>query len=143
MLEPLQATTAALPDDRPRYLMGVGDPLSLVEGIAAGVDMFDCVLPTRLARHGTILTSEGRINLKGARFAQDDSPLDPGFPPSPANRWSRAYLRHLLQVGEPGVSRILTLHNIAWLFDLVDRARVAVQDCTIDGLIEDVAAVWE
>lgn len=143
MLEPLTATNALLPTEQPRYLMGVGDPLSLVEGIAAGVDMFDCVLPTRLARHGTILTSEGRINLKGARYARDDSSLDPGFPASPANRWSRAYLRHLLQVDEPGVSRILTLHNIAWLFDLVDRARAAVQDCTMSELVDEVASVWD
>jgi queuine tRNA-ribosyltransferase len=143
MLVPLKATTDVLPSDRPRYLMGVGDPLSLVEGIAAGVDMFDCVLPTRLARHGTVLTTDGRINLKGAKYATDDSALDPGFPASPANRWSRSYLRHLLQVGEPGVGRILTLHNIAWLFNLVEQARVAVQDCRIDELVEEVAAVWD
>jgi len=143
MLDPLQATTAVLPAQQPRYLMGVGDPLSLVEGVAAGVDMFDCVLPTRLARHGTVLTNAGRINLKGARYARDDSPLDPTFPASPANRWSRAYLRHLLQVDEPGVSRILTLHNIAWSFDLMDRARVAIQDCTMTDLVAEVAAVWD
>jgi queuine tRNA-ribosyltransferase len=143
MLEPLQATTDVLPADAPRYLMGVGDPLSLVEGVAAGIDMFDCVLPTRLARHGTVLTSEGRLNLKGARFARDDSPLDPNFAASPANRWSRSYLRHLLQVGEPGVGRILTLHNIAWLFDLMDRAGRAVETGTISTLVKQTAAVWD
>jgi len=79
MLAPLRATTDVLPVDQPRYLMGVGDPLSIVEGIANGIDMFDCVLPTRLARHGTVLTTEGRLNLKNATFARDPGPVDPGL----------------------------------------------------------------
>ena len=79
MLAPLCATTDVLPVDQPRYLMGVGDPLSIVEGIANGVDMFDCVLPTRLARHGTVLTTDGRINLKNATYARDSGPVDPKF----------------------------------------------------------------
>lgn len=107
--------------------MGVGDPQSLLDAISAGVDMFDCVLPTRLARHGTVLTSQGRMNLRKASYADDDRPLDPGFPQSPANRWSRAYLRHLLSVREPAVARILTLHNLAWLNELMRNARNSIE----------------
>ena len=83
-LEALAANCEVLPTDQPRYLMGVGDPLTLAEAIAIGVDMFDCVLPTRLARHGTALTSAGKVNVKNAAYAQDDQPLDPGWPASPA-----------------------------------------------------------
>lgn len=142
MLVPLTATCAALPVGAPRYLMGVGDPASLVEGISVGVDMFDCVLPTRLARHGTALTTEGRFNIKASRFARDDGPLDPGFPESPANGFSRSYLRHLEQVGEPLVKRILTLHNLAFLLRTVDRARDAIVAGTTADLVEEVRAVW-
>ncbi|MDB4102583.1 tRNA guanosine(34) transglycosylase Tgt [Acidimicrobiales bacterium] len=142
MLSPLRATTDVLPVDQPRYLMGVGDPLSIVEGIANGVDMFDCVLPTRLARHGTVLTTDGRINLKNAQYARDPGPVDPKFANSPLAPWSCAYLRHLLQVKEQAASRLLTLHNIAFLFDLVDQARAAIEDNTIDELVDRVARNW-
>ena len=142
MLAPLRASTDALPADQPRYLMGVGDPLSIAEGIANGVDMFDCVLPTRLARHGTVLTTDGRINLGNARFARDEGPVDPKFVQSPLAPWSRGYLRHLLQVKEQSVQRLLTLHNIAFLFRLVDEARAAVETNTIDAFVEQVAEVW-
>lgn len=141
-LTPLRETCAALPPGAPRYLMGVGDPASLVEGISVGVDMFDCVLPTRLARHGTALTTEGRFNIKATRFARDDGPLDPGFPESPANRFSRAYLRHLAQVGEPLVKRVLSLHNVAFLLRIVDQARDAVEKGTIDDLVAEIGEVW-
>lgn len=142
MLGPLQVTTGALPVDKPRYLMGVGDPLSIVEGIANGVDMFDCVLPTRLARHGTVLTTTGRMNLGNAVFARDPKPVDPLFAASPIATWSRSYLRHLLQVKEQGVARLLTMHNLAFLFDLVDQARAAIVEGTIDDLVDRVARVW-
>ncbi len=141
MLDALAATLDELPEGVPRYLMGVGDPCGLVEAVALGVDLFDCVLPTRLARHGTVLTSSGRLNLKNARFARDDSPLDEGGPPV-ARRWSRAYLRHLLMVDEPTAARLITLHNLAWLLDLVGRARRAVADGSFESLRRDVAEVW-
>ena len=141
-LEPLQATAEALPADRPRYLMGVGDPVGIIEAVAAGVDMFDCVLPTRLARHGTALTSEGRLNLTNARFAADDGPLDPALAGDPAGRWSRAYLRHLLMVGEAAAGRILSLHNLAWLFDLMDRTRRAIADGRFEAHAAEVRSVW-
>ncbi len=141
--EPLAATTELLPADRPRYLMGVGDPVSIMEAVSVGVDMFDCVLPTRLARHGTVLTSEGRLNLTNARFARDDGPLDPALVNDPAGRWSRAYLRHLLMVGETAATRILSLHNLAWLFDLMNSTRRAIVAGRFEAHAAAVRAVWE
>jgi queuine tRNA-ribosyltransferase len=143
MLEALDVTTAELPTDRVRYLMGVGDPVGVVEAIALGVDMFDCVLPTRLARHGTMLTDAGRLNLRNAAFASDDGPLDPSCSCPVCQRWSRGYLRHLLRVHEPTAPRLLTLHNVSWLLGLVARARRAVQHGTLDGLRAEVAAAWD
>jgi queuine tRNA-ribosyltransferase len=142
MLPALDATLEHLPADRPRYLMGVGDPIGLVEAIALGVDMFDCVLPTRLARHGTVLSSEGRYQIKNAANAAADGPLDPACACPVCRRWSRAYLRHLLQVAEPTAPRLLTLHNVSWTLALVARARQAIVDDTLDELRKDVAAVW-
>jgi queuine tRNA-ribosyltransferase len=142
MLPALAATVAALPADRPRYLMGVGDPVGLVEAVALGVDLFDCVLPTRLARHGTLLTTAGRLNLRNAAHATDPGPVDPACPCPVCARWSRAYLRHLLQVNEPTVHRLLTIHNVSWLLALVDRARAAIRAGTLAGLRAEVAAAW-
>ncbi len=142
MLPALAAATAHLPPDRPRYLMGVGDPVGLVEGIAAGVDMFDCVLPTRLARHGTILTDGGRLNLRNAVHQRSAEPLDPTCGCPVCARWSRGYLRHLLSVGEPTAWRLLTLHNVGWLLALVARTRAAIIDGRFDEVRAEVAAVW-
>ncbi len=142
MLDPLQVSSSTLPADRPRYFMGLGDPAGLVEAIAAGVDMFDCVWPTRMARHGTALTRAGRLNISAARYAHDDRPLDPEFPESPANRYSRGYIRHLISVGEPAAARIVTMHNLAWMFDLMDRIRAAIADGTFDRLRQDVLETW-
>ena len=142
MLPALAATTATLPPDQPRYLMGVGDPASLVEAVALGVDMFDCVLPTRLARHGTILTSSGRLNLRNARWARDPEPLEPGCGCSTCSRWSKAYLRHLLMVSEPTAARLATVHNVAWLLRLMSEARAAIAAGGFEGLRRDVLAVW-
>jgi queuine tRNA-ribosyltransferase len=142
MLPALAAALARLPADRPRYLMGVGDPVGLVEAVALGVDMFDCVLPTRLARHGTILTSAGRFHLRRAEHAGDPGPLDPACPCPVCARWSRGYLRHLLQVGEPTAARLLTLHNLAWILGLVDRIRASIAAGTLAALRAEVAASW-
>ncbi len=143
----LHAATEVLPADRPRYLMGVGDPARIVDAIAAGVDMFDCVLPSRLGRHGTALTPEGRINIRNARFARDATPLDARQDggdgrPQPGARFSRGYLRHLMSVNEPTASRILTLHNIAFLNDLVAGARAAVEAGRFSSFREQVNEVW-
>jgi queuine tRNA-ribosyltransferase len=141
MLETLAATLEHLPADRPRYLMGVGDPVGLVEAIALGVDLFDCVLPTRLARHGHVLTGEGRLALRNARFATDDGPLDPSCGCSTCARWSRGFLRHLLLVGEPTGPRLVTVHNLAWVLDLVRRTREAIAEGRLAALRNEVAAV--
>ena len=141
-LPAIAAACANLPEDQPRYLMGVGDPLSLVEAISAGVDMFDCVLPTRLARHGTALTSQGRLNLKNSSHAEDDTSIDPDFPESPASGYSRAYLRHLLMVKEPTAARILTLHNLAWLMRLMKQARLAIADGSLARLHQKISQAW-
>ena len=142
MLVALDAAVAHLPVDQPRYLMGVGDPVGLVEAVARGVDMFDCVLPSRLARHGTILTSAGRLNLRNAVHATSTEPLDPDCGCAVCRRWSRGYLRHLLQVGEPTAARLLTLHNVGWLLALARRARSAIAAGTLDALRAEVAATW-
>lgn len=143
----LHAATEVLPADRPRYLMGVGDPARIVDAIAAGVDMFDCVLPSRLGRHGTALTPQGRINIRNARFARDATPLDTrgegaDSRPRSGARFSRGYLRHLMSVNEPTASRILTLHNITFLNDLVADARAAIEAGSFSAFREQVNEVW-
>ncbi len=142
MLPALAAALALLPPDQPRYLMGVGDPVSMVEAIALGVDMFDCVLPTRLARHGTILTAAGRINLRNQRFATDPEPLDPDCACPVCARWSRGYLRHLLQVQEVSAQRFCTIHNLHWLLRLVERTRTAIVAGELAALRTEVASHW-
>jgi queuine tRNA-ribosyltransferase len=143
MVPALQAAVRHLPTDKPRYFMGLGDPVGLVEAVANGIDMFDCVLPTRLARHGTALTSAGRINLKNLRFAEDDAPIDPHVRHPLSDRYSRAYIRHLLVTNEPTAGRIITLHNLAWLADLTERMRQAIVGGTFAELRAEVWSVWE
>jgi queuine tRNA-ribosyltransferase len=115
-----------LPADRPRYLMGVGDPAGLVEGIARGVDMFDCVLPTRLGRTGSALVPGGRINLRNAAFAADPRPLVEGCSCPTCTGFSRAYIRHLVTQSEISGLRLLSIHNLHQLLDLAARAREAI-----------------
>jgi queuine tRNA-ribosyltransferase len=142
MLEILAATLPRLPEDRPRYLMGLGDPIGMLESIALGVDLFDCVLPTRFARHGTVLSAAGRYNLKRADNIDADEPLDPECSCPVCARWSRAYLRHLLVVDEPTAPRLLTIHNVSWTFDLVARARSAIAEGTLAALRSRLAAAY-
>jgi queuine tRNA-ribosyltransferase len=142
MLPALAAAVTALPADRPRYLMGVGDPLSLAEAVALGVDMFDCVLPTRLGRHGTALTDAGRVQLRGAAWARDDSPVDAACGCPVCRRHSRAYLRHLFMVAEPVAGRLLTVHNLSWILALMARLRSAVRDGTLESLRAQLAVTW-
>jgi len=116
-----------LPADRPRYFMGIGDPAGVLEVIDRGVDMFDCVLPTRTARTGSALTWEGRLNLRNARFARDARPLDSDCGCPACTRFSRAYLRHLANQEELLGLRLLSLHNLQFLLDLTARARAAIE----------------
>ena len=142
MLDSLAAAITELPADAPRYLMGVGDPVGLVAAVGLGVDLFDCVLPTRLARHGTVLSSEGRFHLTNAAFASHDGPLDPACPCTVCARWSRGFLRHLLRMGDPSAARLLSLHNLAWTLALVGAARRAVAEGRLAALQAEVEAVW-
>ncbi len=142
-LPALEAAVAGLPADRPRYLMGLGDPLGMVDAVARGVDMFDCVLPTRLARHGTLLTDEGRLNLRNRRFATDGGPIDATCGCPVCARWSRAYLRHLLSVDEPTAPRLLTVHNVAWTLGLVRRIRAAIRAGELAELRAVLAPRWD
>jgi queuine tRNA-ribosyltransferase len=142
MLPALAAALAGLPDDRPRYFMGLGDPLGIVDVVGSGVDMFDCVLPTRLGRHGTMLTSAGRLNLRNRRFVADAGPIDDACTCPVCARWSRAYLRHLLSVDEPTAPRLLTIHNVHWTFELVRRIRRAIAEGSLVALRAELAEHW-
>ena len=142
MLTALAAALAELPADQPRYLMGVGDPASMIEAIALGVDQFDCVLQTRLGRHGTALTSAGRLNVKRAEFAESDEPLDPTCGCMACRTHTRGYLRHLFQVAEPTAARLVSWHNLAWTLDLMSRARSAIISGTFSTLRREVLDVW-
>lgn len=126
MLDMLEHTTPLLPTDKPRYLMGVGAPMDLLNGIRRGVDMFDCVLPTRNARNGTLFTSQGKVNIKRAEYKEDDGPLDPQCSCYTCRTFSRAYLRHLYVAKEILSYRLNTIHNLHFLLDLVRGARQAI-----------------
>jgi queuine tRNA-ribosyltransferase len=126
MYDLVQSTTPLLPESKPRYLMGVGTPEDIVTGIAAGLDMFDCVLPTRNARNGTLYTSRGKINIKRREFAEDDGPLDPECSCYTCRTFSRAYLRHLFKAGEILSFRLNSLHNLAYYLNLTRGAREAI-----------------
>ncbi|GAV31547.1 tRNA-guanine transglycosylase [Coriobacteriaceae bacterium EMTCatB1] len=126
MLESLAEVSALLPADRPRYLMGVGNPTTIVQAIALGVDMFDCVLPTRTARLGTAFSSQGRLNLRNAKFSRDFGPLDPECSCPVCASYTRAYIRHLVNMKEMLGAILLTTHNLHFLLDLVRRARGAI-----------------
>ena len=126
MYDIVSQTTAFLPEDRPRYLMGTGTPQDLVESVARGIDMFDCVLPTRNARNGQLFTPTGRINIKNARYAEDERPVDPECACYTCRTFSRAYLRHLFLAGEIGAATLNTLHNLNFYLDTMRGIRDAI-----------------
>ena len=126
MLETVAWSAPLLPAGRPRYFMGIGDPAGILEVIERGIDMFDCVLPTRMGRTGSALTGEGRLNLRNARFARDDRPLQEGCRCPACARFSRAYLRHLVNQGELLGLLLLSEHNLRFLLDLTAGARAAI-----------------
>jgi queuine tRNA-ribosyltransferase len=127
MFETTDWATALMPADKPRYFMGIGDPEGILEVIEAGVDMFDCVLPTRTARTGSALTRTGRINLRNARFARDEAPLDDACDCPACSRFTRAYVRHLVNQNELLGLRLLSLHNLRFLLELTRGAREAIE----------------
>ena len=138
MLNMLGLVAPELPADRPRYFMGIGDPLGVLQVVSLGVDMFDCVLPTRLARHGAALINDGRINLKNARYRRDRLPLDPECScETCGDDYSRAYLSHLVRENELLAHRLLTLHNVSFIGELCRKARRAICEGRYDKFAED------
>ena len=136
MLAMIEAVEPHLPADRPRYLMGVGTPDDLLRAAARGIDMFDCVMPTRAGRHGMAYTRHGRINLRNARFAEDPAPLDEASSCEAASRYARAYLHHLVRAGEILGMMLLTWSNLAYYQELMAGIRAAITA----GRLQDFAA---
>src|SRR6202171_375276 len=132
--------TALLPKDRPRYLMGVGRPEQLADYVALGIDMMDCVLPTRAARHACLYTSEGRVLIKNARYAQDQRPIDPKCACSVCRRYSRAYLRHLFAAGELTAAILATHHNVHFYLDIMRQIREAIEFGNLANFSSDMHA---
>ena len=140
MFETTEWAANELPADKPRYFMGIGDPEGVLDVIERGVDMFDCVLPTRMGRTGTALTSTGRLNLKNARFTRDESPLDEHCDCPACSRFTRAYIRHLVNQQELLGLRLLSLHNLRFLIRLTEAARTAIEQGRLASLKAETLA---
>lgn len=136
----LDFTTPLLPEDKPRYLMGVGSPDALIDGVIRGVDMFDCVLPTRIARNGTTMTSQGRLVVKNAKYAEDFRPLDPKCDCYVCRNYTRAYIRHLIKADETFGIHLTSYHNLYFLINLMHQVQDAIEQ---DNLLEFRAAFFE
>ncbi len=143
MLQTLDFTTPVLPQDRPRYLMGVGTPEDILESVARGIDMFDCVMPTRSGRHGQAFTRFGRINLRNAKHADDPRPLDPEHPCPALSQYSRAYLHHLMRSGELLGMMLLSWANIAYYQSLMQGIRDAIDQNRFEAFREATHAQWK
>lgn len=137
MLEMLEATVPYLPAEKPRYLMGVGSPDFLLAGVERGIDMFDCVLPTRIARHGTVFTRDGRLTIRNAVYARDFRPLEPGCDCYTCRHFTRAYIRHLIKAGEILGVRLTTIHNVRFLIRLMEEIRQNVAADTLPRFREE------
>jgi queuine tRNA-ribosyltransferase len=136
----LEGLVPAMPADRPRYLMGVGTPLDLIKAVARGMDMFDCVIPTRHARNGQLFTSEGTLNIRNSRFQADTTPIDPNCSCYACRNYSRAYLRHLQQCNEILGARLATIHNLYYCLSLMARMRTAIEAGSFAALAAEVAS---
>ena len=142
MLDMIETVVPHLPGDRPRYLMGVGTPDDLLQALRRGVDMFDCVMPTRAGRHGLVFTRRGRLNLRNARFADDPRPVDPSSSSRMARDYSRAYWRHLIKSGEILAMMGLTEINLAYYLDLMAGARRAIREGRLRAYIDETRRGW-
>lgn len=142
MYATIELVNDILPTNRPRYLMGVGTPEDLIEGVRRGVDIFDCVLPTRLARHHAAFSPEGRLNLQNASFARDERPLDASCDCYTCRTFSRAYLRHLIAARETLAGTLLSIHNLRSLIRLMEEMRSAIQNHTFEALCSEWLARW-
>lgn len=120
-----------LPEDKPRYLMGVGDPIDIIEGVIRGVDMFDCVLPTRIARHGNAFTRNGKINIKNAKYKEDFTPIEGNCDCYACKHYTKAYIRHLITCNETFGARLLSIHNVRFLIKLTEELRKAIEEDTL------------
>ena len=138
----VEATAPLLPEEKPRYLMGVGRPDDLIDAVARGFDLFDCVLPTRAARHGLLYTSEGTLAIKHARYREDAAPPDPACGCPTCRRHSRAYLRHLFVAGEPTAATLLTVHNLTAILDLMRGIREALASNRFTAWAEQALPRW-
>jgi queuine tRNA-ribosyltransferase len=141
MYATIEATEPFLPEDKPRYLMGVGTPRNLLEGVLRGIDLFDCVMPTRNARRGTAFTWQGKITIKSARYAEDFSPLDPVLNAYPS-RFSKAYIRHLFNVNEMTGMTLVSMQNLAFYLDFMRQLREAIATDTLDAFRQKVDASY-
>lgn len=141
-LETVDLCTSLLPEDKPRYLMGVGDPYSVVHAIELGVDMFDCVAPTRVARHGMAWTSEGKVSVKKSQYISSDEPLDPSCSCDTCLRYPVALLNHLFRVDRETCGLFLTRHNLTFMRDLIARTRIAIADRDLRGIKEFVETFY-
>ena len=128
MYKAIDFSTPYLPSDKPRYLMGVGEPLDILEGVERGIDMFDCVLPTRLARHGHAFTLDGKINLKNAKYKEDFTPIDSSCDCEACKHYTKAYIRHLIVAQETLGQRLLSIHNLRFLIKLTEDIRKSIQE---------------
>ena len=142
MWEGVARDAPLLPADRPRYLMGVGTPEDLLAGIAAGIDMFDCVLPTRTARNGLLFTSRGKLVIRNARYADDEQPADPACACYTCRTFTRAYLRHLFKAGEILALRLNTLHNLHFYLSLMAEARAAIEARRFEAFRREQVEGW-
>jgi queuine tRNA-ribosyltransferase len=142
MQEIMEVSCAAMPVDKPRYLMGVGTPLDLVEGVAAGIDMFDCVMPTRNGRNGMAFTSQGKVNIKNAQYKFSQDPLDPTCPCYTCSTHSKSYLRHLWMADELSVLRLLSLHNLTFYLGHMEKIRRAITAGTFAQFLHEQRSLW-
>lgn len=142
MYETVEGLVPTMPANKPRYLMGVGTPVDILRGIAAGVDMFDCVMPTRNARNGTAFTSAGRVNIRNGRWRLSDAPLDADCTCTTCQQYTLGYLHHLVRAGEALGPRLLTVHNLHYYVNLTQQARAAIEAGCFEGFVAQTEARW-
>ena len=143
MYQMVDSTLPYLPEDQPRYLMGVGTPLNIVEAVSRGVDMFDCVLPTRNARHGHLYTSQGNINIRNMQYSRDESPLDPNCECLTCKRYTKAYLRHLMTSGEILAIPLLVRHNVAYYINLMKQIQKSIEEGFFEKFQEKIREIYK
>jgi queuine tRNA-ribosyltransferase len=143
MHETLDVVVPLLPENKPRYLMGVGTPEDLINGVARGIDIFDCVLPTRLARHHSAFSPEGRLNLMNAAFARDERPIDATCDCYACQTFTRAYIRHLIIAKELLAGTLISIHNLRALIRLMEQIRVYIADGSFESRVPGLLGQWQ